>query len=152
MPCIAYDGGARIFEWMVLQAFRGHAHARAPRQQELSIHRDEVRHWAPLPIVVVHPEPAVHGVDHAVAAFSELPPSLEQRPGVLHGPNYWQATRPSAVVGAGGEATVPIKIAQVSGKDCGWVTFADQPDPVAETMVRITPGDEFSLRSEVLSA
>jgi hypothetical protein len=112
--------------------------------------------------MAMQPKPAVHCVQHSLAPYGELLPLHHQRRGITRRGDrrkrtpkrvaYWQDTNPSAVAGTGGESTLPVNIAQVSGNDCGCVTLADQPEAVAETMVRITPGDVWILSRERLSA
>lgn len=150
MPGVAAFARSRILERVVLQAFSGDAHARAPGEEPLPINRDQVGHRTPEPDVTMQPEAAVHGVHHALAPRAELLPLEEQRGGVLRwwrrnarwvAPPHWQPTTPSDVAGAGGDDTNPEKIAQTKGKDCGCVARADQPPFVASMMVTTTPLD-----------
>jgi hypothetical protein len=47
-----------------------------------------VRHGPTVPGVMVHPEPAIHGVDHSVTAPGELDPPFEQRDGISWRRNF----------------------------------------------------------------
>ena len=62
---------------------------------------------------------------------------------------YWHPIRPSTVAGAKGE-TLPVKSAQVRGKEAGCVALADHPEEVASTTVSITPGEERKLRLPIV--
>jgi hypothetical protein len=73
MPCVAADAGARILEWLVLQASGGEPHGAPVLEEELAVRGNEMRHPLAPPDVAVQPEAAVHRVDHSVSAPLELP-------------------------------------------------------------------------------
>lgn len=168
MPGIARDSGSWVFQRMELEPFGGQPHAVAPSEQCGAIRGDQMRHRSAEPGVVVHPKPSVHRVNHSVATLGKLPPPLKEGDGILGWRNpgkarlgtggvrvsherrplsrhHSQVTSPSTVAGAGGEDTLPEKMAHVSGYDCGCVTLADHPVDVAVTMVTMTPGEVFTL-------
>jgi hypothetical protein len=72
MPCIPTLASARILEGLELEPFGGNTYPLSIGQQECSIGRDQMRHGPSLPDVAVHPQAAVHGVDHSGSTRDEL--------------------------------------------------------------------------------
>lgn len=72
MPGFAQFTGPRVFERLVLQAFRWQADSRAIREQLVAIGRDEMRHRAAAPDVPMQPQAAFHREDHPLAARCEF--------------------------------------------------------------------------------
>jgi len=129
VPGGAANTRPRIFEWLELQAIGIDADGGAVAQEKVPIGRDEVGERAALPSVSVQPEPAIHCVDHPLAAFVEFSKLRSLARGTSGHP-YWQVTTPATVAGATA-AAVPMKRAQKCGYDSGCVAVADQPTLVA---------------------
>lgn len=73
MPCVAARRASRIFQWLELQALERNADRKAVLDEKGFVRGYEVSHRTTSPHVAMQPQPAVHGVDHPVAAFRELP-------------------------------------------------------------------------------
>ena len=89
MPGIAALACTRVLEGLELEPGRGNTNVAAVREQQLLIRRHEVGHRAAFPHVPVHPQAAIHGVDHPIPAEEEL--------AVFRGlgTTYWHAGTPS---------------------------------------------------------
>lgn len=145
MPCGGSRAASRIAQRPVLQPGRVESDGQADLLQSLDIRRHQMGHADAAPGVSMQPEPTGQRV------LDPSPPETELTPGCGVGAKlstYWHPMSPSTEAGESAE-TLPVKSAQVSGNDAGCVALADQPDPVASTMLNTTPGDDCSFNCEM---
>src|SRR5688572_25365819 len=72
MPGLDAHAGARVLQRFVLQPRSRKADPRAICEQLLLVRRYEVCHWTPAPNMPMHPEAAIHRVDHPFTTRGEL--------------------------------------------------------------------------------
>jgi hypothetical protein len=72
VPSLTTLAGSWILERFVLESRSRNSDLFAIRQQERAVRRDQMRHRPALPDMTVHPQPAIHGVDHPCSARLEL--------------------------------------------------------------------------------
>ena len=140
MPGVPALAVVRVLERLELEPDRIQSCQAPVCDEKVAPDRHEVGHRMAHPGMAMEPETAGHRMRHAVTAPFELAP--DQRPCVCFVTRaYWQPITPSTVAGATA-ATLPMKMAHVSGYEAGWVAIAPHPELVAVVTVSTTPGDE----------